>query len=611
MTEMIKGKKYIHYCWFGSKRIPWKARKCIRSWKRYLPDYEIVRWDETNVDLNECPFVREAYQRKKWAFVADYVRTKALYEYGGVYLDTDVMIKKKVDFLLDKPAFVGVEDSGYVNVAVWGAKKEKSFLARDVLDFYRGQAHFNHLDLYSITIPVIVTNILSKHGFKKDAEGLQVIKDTYVYPRDYFYPLSYDYENNRFTDNTCMVHYSDASWASSKEKRDIKLIRIFGRRKAGILLKIVSKFKALFVYYGKVLWRTMLLILSPIRLLVKWLRRKTQGGDFGRIAKRISECREKYIVFTHEGWIGVESSTRELLGDVIEVGDFAMADDFAEVIQAIKNNNRIRMVIFSAFGTGWEYLARKIKSECPGLVVKVFWHGSNAMHIEKYDWNRFDTIFMLLEQNVVDSIAFAKKSMYEQYSALGYNVEFLPNSVNINNKEKFLKQKAHHDGLRVGIYASGDRWVKNMYNQMAAVSLLDDVVLDMIPLSQTALQFAKLLKLNVTGEGESIKREEMFKRVVSDDVVLYTTFVECAPVLPLECLELGVLCVTVNNHHYWEGTPLEEYLVEPKADNPVAISKRVEKCLENREKILSLYVEWKKEYDKYCKRELRKFLDSK
>ena len=192
IDDMEVGKKYIHYCWFGNKRLPRLAKRCIKSWKKYLPDYEIICWSEKNFDLNECPFIEEAYKQKKWAFVADYVRTKVLYEYGGIYFDTDMIIKKDVTFLLDKNAFVGVEDSGFVNVGVWGAKNPMSFLAKKVLEFYQSQEHFDNQDLYAITIPVIVTKILREHGFNRYDSNVQLIKDVSVYPREYFYPLSYD-----------------------------------------------------------------------------------------------------------------------------------------------------------------------------------------------------------------------------------------------------------------------------------------------------------------------------------------------------------------------------------------------------------------------------------
>lgn len=607
---MQKGKKYLHYCWFGDKKLPGSAKRYMRTWKKFLPDYEIVCWSENNIDLEECPFIKEAYEQKKWAFVADYARVKALYEYGGIYLDTDIAIKKNVDFLLDDSAFVGVEDSGYVAAGVWGAKKPGSYLAGEVLKFYRSQSHFDSSDLYAITIPRIMTEILERDGFRKQVNEIQEVHNTYIYPREYFYPLSYDHENNVFTDKTCMVHYSDASWTSKAEKRDIRLIRMLGRRRAGIIIKMIGKFKALALYYWKVVWRTIMLITYPVRFVLRKVNRRTISDLTIDALSAINKNKSSYLAFTHEGWIGIEASTRELFGNTVMIGDFDQTSDFEQIVGAVTGNKDIKMVVFSGFGQGWEYLACKIKEANPDIVLKVFWHGSNAMHIEAFDWERFETVFGLLNDGIIDSVAFAKKSMYEQYRKLGYDVEFLPNTVTIDkNTKKALGSKTKHDEIRVGVYASGDRWVKNLYNQMAAASLVDDAVVDMVPMSDVVMRFAKLLKIQINGERGKIPHSDMLKRILHDDIVLYATFVECAPMMPLECMELGTLCITGDNHHYWEGTKLEEYLVEPKVDNPVAIAQRVKKCLKHKDEIMKLYAEWKKDYDKYCKKELKKFLE--
>ena len=149
--------KYIHYCWFGGKPLPKLAKKCIKSWKKYLPDYKIIEWNETNVDLEECPFIKEAYENKKWAFVADYARTKAIYEMGGIYFDTDMLVTKNINFLLEHETFLGIEDSMMVNAAVWGASIPHSYLAEKVLEFYKSQEHFNKEDIFKISIPRIIT----------------------------------------------------------------------------------------------------------------------------------------------------------------------------------------------------------------------------------------------------------------------------------------------------------------------------------------------------------------------------------------------------------------------------------------------------------------------
>ena len=216
-------KKYIHYCWFGGKPLPKLAKKCIKSWEKYLPDYEIMEWNENNVDLNECPFVKEAYENKKWAFVADYARTKAIYEMGGIYFDTDMLITKDVSFLLENETFLGVEDSMMVNAAVWGSSKPKTDFAKKMLDFYKSQDHFDINNIYKISIPRIITRILNEYGFDASINELQILNNNiYIYPRPYFYPLSYNFKNNKFTENTCMIHYFDATWIPRNEQIEMK-----------------------------------------------------------------------------------------------------------------------------------------------------------------------------------------------------------------------------------------------------------------------------------------------------------------------------------------------------------------------------------------------------
>ena len=103
--------KKIHYCWFGGNPLPPLAEKCIASWKKYCPDYEVIRWDESNYDCNKHPYMREAYNKKKFAFVADYARMDIIYNHGGIYLDTDVELLKNLDFLLANSFYIGFDDN--------------------------------------------------------------------------------------------------------------------------------------------------------------------------------------------------------------------------------------------------------------------------------------------------------------------------------------------------------------------------------------------------------------------------------------------------------------------------------------------------------------------
>ena len=102
--------KIIHYCWFGGNPLPPLAKKCIASWKKYLPDYEIRQWDESNYDVNKIPYIKEAYAAKKFAFVSDYARFDILYNYGGIYFDTDVEIISPLDCIISAGSFMGCEN---------------------------------------------------------------------------------------------------------------------------------------------------------------------------------------------------------------------------------------------------------------------------------------------------------------------------------------------------------------------------------------------------------------------------------------------------------------------------------------------------------------------
>lgn len=218
--------KIIHYCWFGPKPLGKLEKKCLKSWKKYLPDYKIIKWSEENVDLNECEFIKDAYKQKKWAFVADYVRTKALYEYGGIYFDTDMEVIGDMKEFEDKELVFGLEDSGLPNAAIVIVKNKKNKYIKELLDTYKKMKFNESGKLYEIAIPKMLENLLKPYGLLNDSKDTQVLNnEIYIYPRDYFYPYSFDMKNNIFTENTKTIHHFSASWLSYFEKREIFLER--------------------------------------------------------------------------------------------------------------------------------------------------------------------------------------------------------------------------------------------------------------------------------------------------------------------------------------------------------------------------------------------------
>ena len=219
--------KIIHYCWFGNTPLPPTAHKCLESWEKYFPDYEIVLWNEDNSPM-EIPFVRDAYKAKKYAFVADYVRMWAVYTYGGIYMDTDMLVIRPMEKLLEKlELFFGYEDPErkYINAAIFGAVKSSCFIS-DILSKYN-DIQFSLDKIHQITIPNSVTGIYDTKKVYQDK--------VLIFNYEYFYPLPQkkrrDYDFMKYaTPHTYAIHLWDASWLTLKERIFYHLKRIcFGR----------------------------------------------------------------------------------------------------------------------------------------------------------------------------------------------------------------------------------------------------------------------------------------------------------------------------------------------------------------------------------------------
>ncbi len=223
--------KIIHYCWFGRGEKSKLINKCIASWKKYCPDYEIIEWNEDNFDVNMNEYVSGAYKSKKYAFVADYARLYAMYNYGGIYFDTDVELIKSPDGLLDNEGFAGFEDDRYVETATMGSEKGFGFFG-ELLKLYDNTAFLNPDGSYNnVTNVKIMTSLLIEKGFCENGQE-QTVQGFRIYSRDYFTP----FENNtgimKKTENTVAIHWYDKSWISKKERIRSKLMRpvhrIFG-----------------------------------------------------------------------------------------------------------------------------------------------------------------------------------------------------------------------------------------------------------------------------------------------------------------------------------------------------------------------------------------------
>lgn len=211
--------KTIHYCWFGRNPKPKLAEKCIKSWKKKCPDYQIIEWNEDNFDISNSPlYVRQAYDAKKWAFVSDYVRLWAMTEYGGIYMDTDVQVLRPLDPFLAHQAFSGFEDDTHISTCIMAC--EKGFpLFQEFLSYY-DDAEFIRSDgsLNYQTNVVTLTNECVRRGLQQN-NTFQIIDGFALYPKDYFCPISYETERLKKTRNTATIHWFAASWHSEEERK--------------------------------------------------------------------------------------------------------------------------------------------------------------------------------------------------------------------------------------------------------------------------------------------------------------------------------------------------------------------------------------------------------
>ncbi len=261
--------KIIHYCWFGPNEIPHNQKKLIDDWKRLMPDYTFVCWNENSIPLDSSPFLQQAYEAKMWAFVADYVRVYALFNMGGVYLDTDVEVKQKFDSYLNYSMFTSVEyhpsysdapllskmidksgnrltslrpdvkipGIGLMSATI-GAQKDFVFL-KELLDWYNNMSFADNRK-NNYTIPSTLAIIAERYGFKY-INQLQLLKNNIIiFPADVFA----DFRTS--SKDSITVHHCEGSWSSDKGILK-KIVMIIYRHK--FLRNIYMRIRNLFTQY--------------------------------------------------------------------------------------------------------------------------------------------------------------------------------------------------------------------------------------------------------------------------------------------------------------------------------------------------------------------------
>jgi mannosyltransferase OCH1-like enzyme len=235
--------RIIHYCWFGGKPLPSLVEKCLESWKKYLPDFIILRWDEDSFDINAHSFTKEAYENKSWAFITDYVRLYVLHQFGGVYLDSDVEIIKPIDKFLIHSAFTSFESPFHVPTGLMASINNHLWI-KTLLNYYNNK-HFilrdGKLDIKPNTH--IITEISTEIFDLQINNSYQILSsDVHIYPSEYFSPKSYVTGEINLTENTYCIHHFSGSWKPKHQKYEKYFWTLIGLKN----LMVIDRFKNLF-----------------------------------------------------------------------------------------------------------------------------------------------------------------------------------------------------------------------------------------------------------------------------------------------------------------------------------------------------------------------------
>ncbi len=238
--------KIIHYCWFGGNEKSNLIKKCIESWKKFCPDYQIMEWSEDNFDVNCCQYVQEAYAAKKWAFVSDYCRFFVLKQYGGIYLDTDVELLKPLDEFLDVP-FMGFEDKSKLNPGLICGCEIDDEVCDELLKEYNQDVFLLQDGTFNLrTVCHRATDEFVKRGLVLN-NTLQKIDGYMIYPTEYFNPYNMQTGKISVQEKTVSIHHYAGSWVDKKSRFRGKIhqwiTRIFGEKFAAKMRKIFGRKK--------------------------------------------------------------------------------------------------------------------------------------------------------------------------------------------------------------------------------------------------------------------------------------------------------------------------------------------------------------------------------
>lgn len=365
---------------------------------------------------------------------------------------------------------------------------------------------------------------------------------------------------------------------------------------------------------GSLLYRAMRKVYSILSKqkykIMHWREVKEQNKKYTQRVDEAVEIIKKYadkdyIVFYNPTWLGVAASTIGLFENYIPLEQVFGKCNINKIVKAICDA-KIENIIFSQIVDGWTDIIENVKKNNTNSNIKVIWHGNCYEFFSDYTWNLNKEVMKLYDEGKINCFGFVRSTMYEFYKNVGFKSCYLQNNVHKSNNGKDSIYK--NDNIKIGIYNADSRELKNIYTALSAMSLIPNAMADIVPINDGAKEFTEILGLKNESLQDYISNDELMQRIQKNDINIYPTFTENAPMFPLESFEMGVPCLLGNNNDYFVGTELGEYVILNREDDPVYIKERILNALENKEKIMRLYRNWKKDFDKKCEKYVQEFI---
>ncbi len=354
-----------------------------------------------------------------------------------------------------------------------------------------------------------------------------------------------------------------------------------------------------------------------------------------KACKLIKKTNYNYIVLYNPTWLGVANSTKGLFESCIPLEKLKNRKLRKKVLNEIIKNNNIETVIFSQMVDGWEDLIKELHKAKKELKIKVIWHANNYETISDYTWNLKKELISMYNDGYVCALGFVKKTMAEFYKNRGYNAYYFSNNVksnenickenknentNINQNKKVEKienkkeidkeEKSKEKEIKIGLYNAHSREIKNIFTQMLSTKFFENSVVDIVPSSEQIEEYAKMNNMKYTNVSYFIPTDELMERIKQNDINVYATFTECAPMFPMESFESGVPCIIGNNNDYFKGSRLRDYVCVNREDDPFEIYNKIKEVLENKEEVMELYKKWKNNFNIENEKLVKEFINS-